>query len=80
MCCLLYETVYCHEAPRASVYHGLAYFGDFRPEKNDDYDDDYDDDYGIPMVIIMGFHDYGIPTKKLRAARSWLSLARGTML
>ena len=42
--------------PRASVYHGLAYFGDFRPPKNDD-------DYGIPMVIIMGFHYYGIKQK-----------------
>ena len=47
----------------------------FGPPKNDD---DNDDD-GIPTVMIMGFHDYGIP-KKSHAARSWLSLARGTML
>ena len=38
----------CHEAPRASVYHGLAYFGDFRLQNNCYY---Y---YGIGMMIIMG--------------------------
>ena len=30
-------------------------------------------------MMIMEFHDYGIP-KKTRTARLWLSLARGTML
>ena len=73
---LSYIFHYCHEAPRASVYHGVAYFGDIRPPKNHDYYHHYD---GIPTMMIMGFHDYGIP-KKSSAARLWLSLARGTML
>ena len=34
------KTTRCHEAPRASVYHGVVSFGDFRSQK------DYDD--GIP--------------------------------
>ena len=39
----------------ASAWRPFCYFGHFRPPKN--YDDDYD---GIPMMTIMGFHDYGI--------------------
>ena len=54
LCCV---QPYCHDAPRASVYHGLAYFGDFRLQTN--YND-YDDDDGIGMVIMMGSGSAGI--------------------
>ena len=61
--CFIYVPMfsYCHEAPRARLYHGLAYVGDFRPPPKDDDD-------GIPMVMIMGFHDYAIP-KTIRVRR-----------
>ena len=51
------EVAYCHAAPRASVYHGLVYFGDFRPQRNDGDD-------GIPVLLILLMLFFASPARR----------------